>query len=272
MNNFDISSTGVNLELSCFFDADASRINFEEHFKVIQHSSYSKHQILAYKVDGVDVDSLNKEYDINVDTRTLFKLYANHYFDKDFSVLIPSEIRELFETLKFHDSDITPLRKCSIDDLKNAIYCDLGSSQEELENFLENHFEPTFQVIESRGYCQGDYSKVIFFKEVLDYIRSEYPDNKDMTDEEIVTDFKSHVDNLIWDSQLYCKLNINGENEIIQLDEYLSNSYEHKTDEIIEGLKKDFSENNTCSEFDTKTKDYIIEWLSENLPDQPDYH
>lgn len=51
-NNFDNSSSGVNIECAAFYDTDRSRYDFEENFKVIQFSGYRTTSVLYYVGNG----------------------------------------------------------------------------------------------------------------------------------------------------------------------------------------------------------------------------
>lgn len=51
-NNFDTSSTGVNIECSVFYDLDRARMDFDENFKILQHSSYRTSSVLYYIDNG----------------------------------------------------------------------------------------------------------------------------------------------------------------------------------------------------------------------------
>ena len=66
MNNFDQSSTGVNLELHCFYDSCVARQEFEEAFKIANHAvNYGKWGDLfdiadKYDIDIADYEPVNK--------------------------------------------------------------------------------------------------------------------------------------------------------------------------------------------------------------------
>lgn len=261
-NNFDKSSTGINLELSCFFDNYRSQNDYSENFHTVQEGSRSKTNIVAFCFEGnFDVSELNKGY--KTTTEELFTKYFNHYFDKDISLATPDEIEELTHELN-HEYDTTPRSDCDNETMLKAIKCSLGYSQEELDHFLkESGFEPTFEVLECRGYCQGDYTEVLFYKELLEYIRKELPQCKKMTDREIVKDFEENINHYLWDQPIDCKLLIDGDDDdAIYLHESLNSEYSFEATEIIDDLKKTLTHDK---------KDYIIEWLEENLPNQPSY-
>jgi hypothetical protein len=261
-NNFDKSSTGTELELSCFFDNQRSQDDYSENFNTVEEYSQSRTNIVAFCFNGLfDVSELNKGYTVDVSSEELFKIYFKHYFNKDYSLAEPIEIEELTHDLS-SEWEITPINECSIEVLLKAINCSLGYNQKEFDHFLEESgFKPTFEVLICTGYCQGDYTEVLFYKELLDYIRKELPQCEKMSNREITTYFSDDINHYLWDQPIDCRLVINGDNDDpLFLSESLKSEYIFNTDEIIEDLKKNLVHDK---------KDYIIEWLKDNFPKQP---
>ena len=101
----------------------------------------------------------------------------------------------------------------------------------------------------SRGYSQGDAVKVIILNDKqgsYDWIDSEY------------------VDNVLWDSPIYARLNITdnitGESEEIYLDEYLDGIYSYDKDELLAAIKDSSLKQDEAFE-------HIIEYLEQELPE-----
>lgn len=260
MNNFDKSSSGVNLECNCFSNQHASEEAYKSSLFTVQSENNRLPTIIAFKYsEDLDVSKLEKSFNINCSSKELFKYYFNYYFsiDKDFSLFSElSKLKLLLCELKDHLGTKESLKNISIDDFKSAIFLDLFENKKDFELFLSKHFEPTFVSIISQGYSQGDYVEVLFFKEVLDLIKTENPELSKLTDQEIANSFQEHIDNLCWDQIVYCDLYIDG--ELYQLDEFLSNMYKYDKKEIINGLQSSLEHQNL---------DYIIGWLDDNLPD-----
>jgi hypothetical protein len=264
MNNFDTSSTGVNLELSCFFDGFRSQSDFSNNFHTVQHESYHDHHIVAFCFEGnLDVSELEKSYNVDVSSQELFEKYFNHYFDKDYSLATEDQIKDLIQELHC-DYDVKPIAECKIEVLLKAIKCNLGYDQKELNHFLEQSgFEPEFEMFESRGYCQGDYTQVLFYKELLDLVRKELPQCEKMTNTEIVDYFKEDIHHYLWDSPITCTLTIDNDTDSqVFLSESLNSEYTFEPNEIISDLEKTLVHDK---------KDIIIEWLKENLPVTPEH-
>lgn len=265
-NNFDTSSSGVNLEISCFYDLDSGKNNFDEHFFEIQKSNNTKNSIYAYIPNGLDVSEFEKEYDLK-NSNYLFKKYASYIFEKEYSLIGDYEIEELVSELEFYGYAITPLSDCDCSNLKDAIFYHQGQSKENLEDFLSNNFEPTYKTLVSRGYSQSDFAEVIFVKEVIDYMRENYETCKDMSDDEIVKYNEKDVGNYLWDQPVTALLEVNS--HLINLSDFLSDLYIYSEEEIVDGLKKYLSENNL--ELSNEEISYINSWLEENLPIEPNH-
>jgi phage pi2 protein 07 len=246
MNNFDQSSSGINLELNCFWDTDLSRIYFDESFYIIQYSTYSQNSILVYnwngeiKAEDFDLNHIEnysytkadliewlKESFYNYELNSI----SNDYFNKSFSKLTKSELLEIVE---------------------NNIY----DCQEE----YTERFTPNYQTLVSRGYCQGDYSEIIFTKELLQKMRDQLTACKAMNDQQIAEYFQYDIDHLLWDSPLYARLDIDGGE--FYFDDFQKDRYTYDKDEILNYVKNNLQHDRI---------EYILEWLEYNLPDQPDY-
>ena len=255
MNNFDTSSKGVNLELSCFFDNDLSRFWFDETFHILQHASMRQNSILVYGVNlkpelsdfkFTDLDN----YDLNGTTiEQIFKAYGREIFDnKDPSLWTYSQVKEIYQ-----DLDIVRLKNETIESLLNSIetafYCD-----HTFYNFLISVLKPKFLVATSRGHCQGDYSEIVIHESLLDEF------GKDEL-YQLESHLQDEIDHLLWDSPLYCRLTI--DDDEIDLTEPLRDLYNYDQDEILKQADK---------MIEHKKKAYILEWLGENLPVQPDYY
>lgn len=246
MNNYDISSTGVNLELSVSWDNDLSRMYFDESFHVLQYSGYRQHSILVFNWFG---NTDQSDFD--------FSDIENYTFTK--SDLI-EWLKEAFYTSELNDLSTCyfnkPFSKLSKNELLELIESEIYDYQDE----FKLRFTPTYQTIVSRGYCQGDYSEIIFTKSLLDKMREGLTSCKDKTDQEIAEYFQDDIDHLLWDSPLYARLTI--DDEEYYLDDFQNDHYSYDKEETIEHVK------NTLKH---EKLDIIIKFLTDNLPDQPDY-
>lgn len=233
----------LSFDLSVSWDLYQAQHLFEENFSKVEKSD-----LLEY----VDYGNIKSSYDIadweNFQaTKQQIKIamlgYFNNedlkdnskrYFGKTFSKLCKQELQELVVKLCY------------------------GS--EELDEFLTANFTPLYEVLTSRGYCQGDYAQVIFSKEYIAYIQKE----TGKTWDHLVDCLQDEIDHLLWDQPIYARLNVN-DNEYY-LDELCDDLYTWNKDQVIakfiEVYSKNFSENELK---------IIIDFLSENMPESPDY-
>lgn len=262
VTNHDMSSSGINLSLNCMRDDDLSRMNFENQMKVLSYSGYRSNYILAFRPDEeVSLDDLNKTYDIK-DAETMFRAYAEFTYQCAYGIITESQLNDLIKEIQFYDGNITDFQETRVEDLKDAIYYHLGESKETMEEFLEEKFNPKYVQITSTGYCQGDFAYVIFYEEVLSYIRENFPMLTDKSNDEIAQHFKQDIDHLLWDQLVYCRLDINDQDIEIDLAEYLSDPYVFEEEEIMKGLSNELESDTS---FTTEEKSYISTWVEENL-------
>lgn len=235
MNNFDQSSTGVNLELSCIYDTYMSRIDFDDNFT-------REDDQLLYTDFGQCGKNFEKNYTQDITVKDYFKLICKELYFND--------VKDCFSDLHY---SYGKLKECSIQDLNDFVW-DMYQCNNSYDEFMEENFTPEFDVLISTGYCQGDYQEVII---PMDYWKVHGIERT----EKRLKDLSDHIDNLLWDCPVCCRLEIDGEEYF--LDEYLDNIYDYDKNLIVEKFKKDLQHDK---------KDLIIDWLADNLPDYPDYH
>lgn len=229
MNNFDQSSSGVNLELNISFDADRANRDFEDSFYVLQYNSYRQNSVLVFNqfgnfdVTGFDIDD------------------SENYDPKSYTV---KELKRILLEDGYHFKDVMNMRKC---DMIQEL-----SGNEVFQDFLKENAKPKFLVMESRGYSQGDYSQIIIPCEVLESY-------KDQTLEQIENVLQDVIDHLLWDQPLYARLTI--DDEEFYIDEHLKDEYQYDQDEIKQVL---------IDHLEHEQKEYIIDWVVDNMPEQPE--
>jgi len=151
-NNFDKSSSGVNIELFLNYNIDLSQINFDDNFKLIEDS------FLFYKDFGNMKLNENLDYYFNINNtiknkkKLLTILNYNNYFDYyhldyDVNNLLCEIIRYIGISLK------------NMEDLDNLL----------VKNYVK--FSTNFEYTEITGYSQSDFCKILVdtkqFKEVV---------------------------------------------------------------------------------------------------------
>ena len=241
MNNYDQSSSGVNLSLSCYYDLDLARIYFDEDLTLLSNNDFS---LLNDRYRGVNIYQLN----LGEETDQIDLVDFKNWNITKKSLL--SAIKDYYDCLKEVSEDCkrhlgVPLSKCNKSDLIDFLEIDLYNRSEIIE-FLVKYFSFKFEVVSSRGYCQGDYCEVVIAsndKKLIDRLKK-----------------SNYVDNLVWDQPIYCQLDIN-DNEF-SFNDYIKNCYNYDKGEIISIADKYIEHDK---------KDYILSWLESNLPEQPEY-
>ena len=255
MNNYDQSSSGINLELNCFYDSDQARRDFEEAFHVLQYSGYRQHSILVFTGFG--------EFDVSDFS---FSDLEN-YNQKGITV---KQLRAFCrDTLGLMWSDYAKLRKAELFELIESELYDSQSYQE----FLQEYLSPNYLEYDTRGYCQGDYSEIIVPKKVLDnYINDK--DSSIKTIDQFTETFQETFNRLCWDQPIYARLTVleGSDREIeLYLDEGLTDLYEWDKDQVMvyakEQMKKFFDQALVTE----KEKEYTLSWLEDSLSDTIDH-
>ena len=101
--------------------------------------------------------------------------------------------------------------------------------------------------IEVRGYSQWDYAKVYYNPECLN-------------ERFWAKEFREYLHHLFYDAPVYCRLQIDGEE--LYFDEYMKNTYEYDKDDILHIARDNIKHDK---------KEYILQWLGDNLPEHPEY-
>lgn len=265
MNNYDQSSSGVNLELNISYDIDRARREFEESFHVLQCSGYRTNSVLVFNQYGnfdvsdfefTDLDNYNYK---KLTTKEIFKaLYNSQYptgIDDYLKRFDLESIKSLLRDLEVENLNSIDQREL-LESIEIYFYCD-----EDYTEFLQNTFECNYITLVSRGYCQGDYSEIIIPKIILDNF-IEGCENMN-TSEQVGEALQETIDHLLWDQPIYARLEIeiNGNIQEFYFDEYIKDPYNYCEDELLSIFDK---------QYQGKEKEYINSWLVDNLPTQPD--
>lgn len=185
INNFNQSSTGINIEFCGSYDTwNMTRI-FEDNFKFIQESHYNKNTILVY----TDYGNLTEEIDFkNGKLKGLKKFMEAYYIEHISSCGFEGSKQELMEEIIYNEG----MEKFS----------DLEYFQEKLKEFdLEYKLNFDLEVFECRGYSQGDYAEVYVNMTELRKVSG----NKNIQVK------KSYLENLLYKAPINTKITINDE-------------------------------------------------------------
>lgn len=168
-NNFDTSSSGVNIEFAGSYDTWLGQQEFDENFSRIRDNN--RHTAIFFYDDWGNIkspESIGEVCTIKKGTKKADILDLDYFYNESFSDIK----RELLgKPLKdFTDfEDILTLRK-------------------------------GFETIETRGYCQGDCAIVLIDTNALKKCWGKQPDIKELSEE---------IDHLFWDSPISARVTIN---------------------------------------------------------------
>jgi len=236
MNNFDRSSSGVNLELSIDRDYDLSEMYFDDELAQVNDFNVNTFLftggIISNEIDFTDLDL----YKINKTKKTLFIDFIKEnisYYTSDLNNLSKDHFNKYFNKLTKGELLEIIENECS----------------ENLTEFLVSSCNPKFNIFSVCGYSQGDYAEVI----ILDSMLKEY--NVKSFDEfyEKMHDFIEH---LFYDAPICARLEI--DEKEFYIDEHLNDIYSYDKDEILAICNKHIKHNK---------KSYIIDFLEQNLPE-----
>ncbi len=254
-SNFDQSSTGLNLVLSCSFDCDRARMDFEECLVNLERN-HRKADVWVFTGFGsIEAKDFKRTYKLGT-PQELLKAYVSYQNSKDFSLCSLSEVKTVLGNI--WQFDATPIRKTTTDELLDAIANDMRWDAP-LHEFLEEYFEPEFFELTTTGYSQGDYATVIIPREVLVAYGHEDPT------QEIADSFQETIDHLFWDAPLYCKLEINDEVDF-HFTDYLKNTYDYDKGQMLE-----IAEKHLLNQWPEDAQKIIREFLENTLPESPEY-
>lgn len=242
MNNFDQSSTGLNITVAAFRDTDLSRFYFEDAFFTIKEG---RKESLVY-CEG-NFSDFEKEYSFTLQE---FKGALIDYMCDRYCSLV--NLKD--EVKRYTGSTWSKVKKEDlIDYAKNSLY-----NEENWIDFCEkSQFKPNFDIVISRGYCQGDYRKVIVPHKFWDIVGIPKP-------LDVQSNLSGYIDNLLWDCPIYCRFTVNEEEFFI--DESLKNSYEWDKAEALEIAARLIKDRFTSAEQAT-----IMDFLATTLKTDLDY-
>lgn len=204
-NNYDTSSQGVSLELSCFYDSNQSREDFKNDYERIgKHNSD-----MFFYTQGWEY-SLENFYEVT-DKELFIKEFTEDHYK-------PEEWEDLDSIVASYGLD---------DDYP-------GISKK-------------YHSFSIRWYSQGDYAEIYYNPECL---------NEHITEKNL----KEHASHTFYDAPIYCVLLIDWDEFYFY--EYLDDAYSYDKDEIVQ-IAKDKIEH--------PKKEYIVQWLRDNLPEHPEY-
>lgn len=208
MNNYDISSSGINIETSVFYDNFLAQSNWDESFIEIK-KDWIPQEYMFTAYDQLPDNRLELENLINLpDTKRNLTLLRYETVTRK-GYLYYSEVRDNYTVLE--------LLKLLLDN---------GDTLELLDE-LDLEYTLNFKTITTRGYDQGDYTNVLIPTKTLSELWG-------CGQDKVMEGLQETIDNLFWDMSICCRVTINEEDYYPECD----GSYEYDKDEVVEELLK----------------------------------
>ena len=237
-NNFNTSSSGLNIELSVFRDTDRSQMEFDESFTRLEDGLFVFTEFGNVSDNFSFSDASNYRFTVKELRQAIKNNYdtelSQHYFSKPFSKLTKAELLEFLDCVTYDSSEVA--------------------------EFLQDNFTPLYDNIVPRGYSQGDYAEVIITPAYKAYLAG----NGKQWDDEQERKTSDLIDKLFWDAPIYARLEI-GDNEFY-LDELLVDCYEYDKSQLMQDFERVYAK-----EFSDSQLIIVMEFLADNLPEYPDY-
>jgi len=232
-NNYNTCANMEDIELNIFYDAGVSRMDFEDNFQIIEHSSYhdSSSYLFYTGYDLADAPCYVSDcYDFSNCTEKDFRAFCIEQSPDNVS------FRDLVETKNYHGD----WKDCAFNFMdEDGLTYAMRNGFPDITNAIG-----LYECVSISGYSQGDYSTVLYKVEPDSFLED--------TSKAI-----SVFTNLVFDTPIYARAEIDGEE--LYLEEAFSDSYSYDKDELTEWINK--------QDISSKAK----EWIIENLPEYPDY-
>jgi len=189
-NNFDMSSTGTNIEAVAYWDVDISQYEFKENFEILQHSGY-RTSTVAYYIDNGNVKGADDiEFTIEGERGEKERFYL-YYVSGNSEGLKDWTDDELNESIL--DACEERVTLVNMDDFSKVMLKDFKLTLRASKNI---------EKLVTRGYSQGDYATVYYCPNDLEAVWGNAVKESELQD---------IFDRLFWDAPIYARINVNGE-------------------------------------------------------------
>lgn len=214
---------------------------------------------------------------------------GNHQTD----YLVIFESSEIQRSAYFKKSRLAKMDKSELYDLcLNFDLVSYSKSEYKKANLIEFLLEITNEEYYSKHYENECYSDLDYDFSISGYSQGDYLKVKKVGSDKFKNEMysKEYLENIFFDCPIFGRLTISEidnnseflhlakQNEILELflEEFLNNNYYYSKDELLRNFKEyDFNKFYNLSEFENKYnlifKDFIFDYLSENLPENLDY-
>ena len=266
MNNFDKSSSGIDIEASVFHDSLMSYENFRENFEEAD-SSFGK-DLWVYTNFGNIYYQLRKKWNIPEDRKLSMKdligyIDYDDLFEIDWTTVSKKTLGKWI--LDNYRDDL----RMTKGEMEDYVYDALKDDYSNLEYFEEQldklgvKYKKKFEVISVRGYSQGDYGEVLV---LIDELRSMWGTNESISNEELLRDIQKESEHYFYDAPMCVRVVVNGQ-------DYYSEKFDGMY-EIWGELQ--YSKEEVIDEFvqmiDIEDKALLKEELDKVIPEKLEYN
>ena len=226
-------SSGDLVTVNVFWDGDVSKMDFDESFESLYSTNRGNSLILAYGVKMDSSELIKKEIDVK---KLPYKEESDLYY------ALESKYGDDFESEK---------NLIDVEDLVNLIFDNLNQ-REVIDTLRDCLREMKLNLVRSVGYSQGDVAYVITDGE---------PDK-----------IKKYIDNLIWDSPLYMRVDVNGEEYDYNDFGGWDDEYKYDYSDALKFWNKVFVDLSKTDDFIKENIEQILQELEDKLPKDPSYN
>lgn len=244
VNNFDMSSSGVNLSLLVYRDNVESQERFDENFTRMEHATDFFQFVNYGNFKARELDDINS--------------YAYRRRDLTSALLALENISVINEwSNNIYSKCYSKLRKSEAADLLFEVANTL-LMPEDIVSLYREHLTPKFQEINIHGFCQGDSATVIFFAD--DMVAYGYGCKSGF-----LPSMTKLFEDLFYRAPVTFSLDVDGEDvsDGIELDD----DYAWSRSEFVKKSVLAVSELNLSPAKEA----YVERWLLSSTPDDPCY-
>lgn len=248
-NNYDTKANGVAIAATYYHDTDAAIILFDENFKILQHSHHNTTAV-CYYIDNGNVDAPDTiEWKLTGTDEDVIQ-YGMRLLHEEEDEIRGRDIQEVREAI---------LEECSPNLIDYAIE---GSAWDHINDFGSSSLsiEPVkpLIILQTTGYSQGDYAKVIYCPDDLEKAWGTEPKQSEI---------QKIVNRLYWDAPVYASIELNGEN-VPEWDDNTAGEY--VLYDMPDYDEYDFDRDKFLA-WVSEASGVSIEELGEVFPTEPDY-
>ena len=245
VNNFDMSSSGINLSLDVFYDGGRRQDNFTEnftsmggasdHFQYIDHGNFETRDLSdlsSYSYRRKDITSAL----LALEPMCAINEWSNHLYEKSYGRLLKDEAADLLYEVA--QSLLVP---------------------GDIVSLYREHLTPNFHSLTVRGFCQGDVATVILFAD--DLTEYEYD-----CENSFLSEMTECFENIFYRAPVGFSLDV-GETTVDYEHIELDSEYEWCPDEFVSKAMGAIASLGLA----LGNEGYIAQWLNDRTPSDPHY-